>query len=167
MTYLLIVQDLVGWGENKEGYTEREDLIKRLTELVTPIINDRGLELVEMQVAGGFRRPIVRVFIDREDRVTIDDCTAVSRRFALELDQAEVIETSYTLEVSSPGLDRPLVRPADFNRRRGCAVRVCLKDVKKPVTGTIVSADGELVLQTDTGHTKIAFDRVEKGLLEF
>lgn len=153
--------------KTRRACTEREELIKRLTELITPIIDDRGLELVDIQVAGGSRRPIVRVFIDQESGVTVDDCSAVSRRFGLELDQAEVIETSYTLEVSSPGLDRPLTKPTDFNRRRGCAVCVCLKDVEKPVTGTIVSADEELVLQTDAGRTKIAFNQVEKGLLEF
>jgi len=130
-------------------------------------LDDCGLELIEMRVSGRIQQPIIRAFIDRVGGVTVDDCSAVSRRLALELDNADVIRTSYTLEVSSPGLDRPLVTLGDFNRRRGCEVRVGLKGVKKQVVGTIVSADRKLVLQTPTGQTEIAFDKVEKGLLKF
>ena len=146
---------------------EQEELIGRLTALISPILHDLGLELVEVQLAGGVRYRIVRAYIDKPDGVTIDDCTAVSRRFSLELDNAELIDGSYTLEVSSPGLDRPLVTPANFERRRGYEVRVRLKDIKKPVVGTILSANGELVLKTATGLTEIDFEKVEQGRLMF
>lgn len=135
--------------------------------MVEPIVGDQGTELVELQLAGAARRPIVRVFIDRRGGVTMDECAAVSRRLSLELDAVELIETSYTLEVSSPGLDRPLISPADFNRRQGSEVRVRIKGQKKTMDGTIISADGNLILQTATGRAEIDFNDVEKGLLKF
>ena len=147
--------------------TEREELVKRLESIVTPIVEEQGVELVELQIVGATRRPIVRLYIDRPGGVTMDECATVSRRLSLELDAVDLIETSYTLEVSSPGLDRPLVSAADFNRRRGSEVRVRVKGRKKTMDGTILSADGNLVLQTATGRAEIDFNDVEKGLLKF
>ncbi len=142
-------------------------MIERLSALVLPITGDLSLDLVEIQIVGNARNPIVRAFIDRRGGVTIDDCTAVSQRLSLELDVADLFEASYTLEVSSPGLDRPLVSLADFARREGYEVKVFLKDEKKPVKGKIKSADGTLTLETTAGENEIAFDRVEKGLLVY
>ena len=156
-----------GLGSSRGAYTEREELVRRLTELVAPIVDESGVELIELQVAGRLHRPTVRIFIDKPGGVTMDDCATASRRFALELDAVDMIQTSYTLEVSSPGLDRPLITPADFNRRRGRDVRVRIKNRKSTIDGTIVSADGHLVLDTPAGRQEIAFDDVEKGLLKF
>jgi ribosome maturation factor RimP len=147
--------------------TEREELISRLTSLVTPIIGEFGVELVELQVIGRMQRPILRVFVDKIGGVTMDDCAVVSRRLALELDTVDIIETSYTLEVSSPGLDRPLLTPADFHRREGKEVRLRIKGCKKTIDGTIVSADGRLILDTPAGRQEFAFAEVEQGLLKF
>jgi ribosome maturation factor RimP len=135
--------------------------------MINLVIDDQGVELVELQIVGAVWLPIVRVYIDRPGGVTMEECATVSRRVSLELDAADIIETSYTLEVSSPGLDRPLISAADFNRRRGSKVRVCIKSQKKTKDGTIVSADGKLVLQTATGRAEIDFNDVERGLLEF
>lgn len=147
--------------------TEREELINRLTSLTTPIVGEFGVTLVDVQLAGRSQRPILRVFIDKVGGVTMDDCAAVSRRLALELDTVDIIEASYTLEVSSPGLDRPLVTPADFHRRQGRDVRLRIKGHKKTVDGTIVSADGHLILDTPAGRQEFAFEEVERGLLKF
>ncbi len=147
--------------------TEREELIQRLTTVVNPIVGEHGVELVELQVAGRPRRPILRLFIDRIGGVTMDDCAAVSRRCSLELDSVDIINSSYTLEVSSPGLDRPLKTPADFNRRQGNKVQVRVKGSKDMIDGTIVSADGQLIIDTPTGRREIIFDDVESGLLKF
>lgn len=146
--------------------TEQEQLKTRLAELIAPVLDNSGLELVEIQIAGGARHPIVRVFIDKPGGVTIDDCAAVSRRYAVELDHAEVMDTSYTLEVSSPGLDRPLLTPADFRHRQGLEIQVRLKDSNIPIVGTIVSADHMLVLETSSGTEEIVFERIEKGLVK-
>lgn len=147
--------------------TERKELIERLSELIRPILDEHGVELVEMAVVGAKSHPIIRAYIDKPGGVTIDDCTAVSRPFSLELDATDLFESSYTLEVSSPGLDRPLVTPRDFQRWLGFQVQVCLKNTKEAIVGTIQSADGDLVLQTPEGEKKIGFDSVEQGLLEF
>ena len=123
--------------------------------------------MVELEVVGAVWRPIVRVYIDRPGGITMEECAMVSRQVSLELDAADIIETNYTLEVSSPGLDRPLISAADFSRRRGSKVRVCIKGRKKTKDGTIISADGKLVLQTATGRAEIDFNDVERGLLKF
>jgi len=137
-----------------------------MVELITPILSDLSLELVDLHIAGGPRHPMVRAFVDKQGGVTVEDCAAVSRRYAVELDHADLIAASYTLEVSSPGLDRRLVTPEDFRRKQGREVWVRLKDAKTPVEGVIVSAEHALVLQTPAGTEQIDFERIDQGLLQ-
>ncbi len=155
-----------GEDNGKEtGVTDRELLAKELTALIQPVLADAGVELVEMQVAG-VRRPIVRAFIDKIGGVTIAECTAISKRFSLELDAADIITGSYTLEVSSPGLDRPLTTPADFNRKRGEIVSVRRKSQARPVSGTIVEAGEQLTVETTDGRQVIDFADIIDGRLQ-
>ncbi len=110
-----------------------EDLI--ITEIegfVEPVAQELGLELVEVQ----FRREgggwILRLFIDREGGVTVDDCAALSRQVSAYLEVEDCIEHAYTLEVSSPGVERPLKRKEDFIRFAGRKARIKLMN---PVDG--------------------------------
>ena len=149
----------------------KEDLQKQVQrqveEIAESLVVTEGMELVDLEYRREGPRWVLRLFIDKEGGVTVDDCARVSRELGDLLDVKDVIPQAYVLEVSSPGLDRPLVTLADFNRRRGCEVSVRLKGVRKPVIGTIVSVGRELILQTPTGQTGIVFDKVEKGLLKF
>ncbi len=129
------------------------------------MLADAGVELVEMQVAG-VRRLIIRAFIDKVGGVTLSECTAVSKRFSLELDAADLITGSYTLEVSSPGLDRPLTTVADFKRKRGETVTVRRKSRPHPVSGTIVEAQEHLIVETTDGRQAIEFADIIEGRLQ-
>ena len=93
-------------------------------------VDELGFELVEVEVAGNRARPILRVYIDRPDSVpgqpavSLDDCTAVSRGLEPMLDARDGLSNRYVLEVSSPGVERPLVRPRDWTRFAGQPVSV-------------------------------------------
>ena len=120
----------------------REGLEERLLRL--------GFEVVRIEWAGHPRRPIVRLRIEHADParpVTLDDCARVSRALEPWLDRQESLADSYLLEVSSPGLERPLTRDRDFNRFRGR--RVALKG-NGPLHGAATRLEGEL-LGLDTG----------------
>jgi ribosome maturation factor RimP len=111
-------------------------------------VDELGFELVEVQVAGHRARPILRVYIDRPDSVpgqpsvTLDDCTAVSRGLEPMLDAREDLSDRYVLEVSSPGVERPLVRPRDWARFAGQPVSVRGKGT---LAGKARRLDGDLL----------------------
>ncbi len=109
-----------------------------------------GVEVVEVSVARSSRRWRVRVDIDRagRDGVTVDDCQAVSRALEAALDREDPISASYTLEVSSPGLDRPIVTPEDYRRNTGRKVRIeTVEDLdgRRSFVGTLEGLDGDAV----------------------
>jgi ribosome maturation factor RimP len=101
---------------------------------------DRGLEVVEVQVQAGRRGGVVRVFVDRPGGVGVDDLSAVSQELSIVLDAEDPIPGAYTLEVSSPGLDRPLKTEADFHRVQGQRVTV-ERALESPLTGLVLGAD--------------------------
>ncbi len=102
----------------------REAIIQRVTEIARPILDSLGLELVEVGYSSGGRKGLLRVFIDKSEGVTLEDCEKVSQYLGHALDVEDPIPNSYTLEVSSPGLDRPLKRREDFTRSVGKLVRI-------------------------------------------
>lgn len=106
-----------------------------------------GFELVELERAGSKNRPILRLRIDRPEAepgsgVTLDDCTAVSRALEASLDERPDLSERYVLEVSSPGVERPLVRARDFRRFAGQEIAV---QASRPIHGTAKRVEGELV----------------------
>jgi ribosome maturation factor RimP len=111
------------WG--KMGKDELSDKVQGIIE---PVINSLGVELDDLEVGKMRGKGLLRVFIDKEKGVTIDDCETVSREIAAVLDVEDPIPYSYVLEVSSPGLDRPLRKPADFKRFKGNTIRVVTTD---------------------------------------
>jgi len=149
------------------------DRISKAAEAIArPIAEEMGLELVEVQ----FRREagwVLRLFIDREQGgVHVDDCAAVSRQVSACLEAEDLISHAYTLEVSSPGAERPLKRLEDFVRFAGRRVRIKLKE---PVngeyvfSGTLTAADAEhrqIILDADqAGPMTVALDAVAKARL--
>jgi ribosome maturation factor RimP len=105
-------------------------IIAAVEDFVQPIILEMGLELVEVQFKreGGW---ILRLFIDREGGVTVDDCASLSRQVSAYLEVEDVIEHAYTLEVSSPGAERPLKRKEDFIRFSGRKARIKLRNPRE------------------------------------
>jgi len=122
--------------------TEREN---SLEALVTPTLDGLGYDLVRLTVSGS-RAPVLQVMAERRDEaaMTIDDCERISRALSAKLDVEDPIAGSYTLEVSSPGLDRPLTRPKDFARFAGQVARVETRqpqDGQRRFKGRIARAD--------------------------
>ncbi len=148
---------------------EAERTIAVIEAYAESLMDELGLELVEVQ----FRREghgwVLRIFIDKEDGVTIDDCTAVSRSISTWLDVEDLIEHAFHLEVSSPGLERPLKNIDDFKRFAGRKARVKIKeprDERRVFTGILESVqDNEITLIVDENKVHIAFDEIAKARL--
>jgi ribosome maturation factor RimP len=132
---------------------------------------DQGLELVHAEVAGPENKPIVRIFIDKPEGVTHEDCSEVSLQVGTILDVEDFIHSSYTLEVSSPGLERGLYRRADYERFAGSLAKV---KTRKPIEGQrnfrgrLLGLDGEDVLLEDrtSGRVRVPLDSIAKANLE-
>jgi ribosome maturation factor RimP len=113
-----------------------------VTELVTPILEEMGLELVDIEFKKEGNNWFLRVFIDNETgNIDIDDCGVVSERLSQRLDEVDPIPTAYFLEVSSPGAERPLRNERDFRKAVGKHVHIVTKE---PIEGAAV-IEGELV----------------------
>jgi ribosome maturation factor RimP len=147
-----------------------EKLEKTATALVEPVCAAAGLELVLAE----FRREpagrILRLYIDRPDGgVTLDDCTHISRQVTDLLDVSMADIGPYNLEVSSPGIDRPLVKPGDYNRFAGHLVRIWLHepvDGRKKFKGTISAATDETVqIKTATETASFNFSQIDRARL--
>ena len=143
---------------------------EELTELLAPVVADMGLECLGVEYSPSHGNGLVRVYIDAADRaVTVDDCEAVSRQVSAILDVSDPIQGRYTLEVSSPGLDRPLYTPAQFARWIGSAAKVELNlplNGRRRFQGPILKVDGAtIVLEQDGAEVAIAAGNVHKAKL--
>ena len=121
----------------------------RIAALIEPTLDAMGFRLVRLRIAGG-GRPVLQLMAERPDgSMSIDDCTEVSRAVSAVLDVEDPIASAYNLEVSSPGIDRPLVRPEDFARHAGFTARIETKtpiDGRKRFKGKLGPVEGENVL---------------------
>jgi len=128
-----------------------------------------GMELVEIQ----FRREghgwVLRLFIDKEGGITIDDCAAVSREISAYLEVEDLIDHAYHLEVSSPGLERPLRKREDFIRFAERLVRIKLREPingQRVLIGTLLGLEGEMVLlEMDNETVRIDMENIAKARL--
>lgn len=143
------------------------NLKERIERPVQEVIEREGFELVELAVADRGHKTLVRVFADRpEGGISIDECARLSQKLSDWFDLENVFPRAYILEVSSPGLDRPLVSRRDFERKVGRAVRVWLSEDGKTgeAAGTLVSVNDEgLFLETEEGEKRFSFETVVKG----
>jgi ribosome maturation factor RimP len=145
-----------------------EDRVRAIAERVAI---DHGLELVHAEVAGPENKPLVRIFIDKPDGVTHQDCSEVSLHVGTILDVEDFIHASYTLEVSSPGIERGLYKPQDYDRFAGSLAKL---KTRKPINGQrnfrgqVVGIEGDNVLFDDrtNGRVQIPFDTIVKANLE-
>jgi ribosome maturation factor RimP len=96
----------------------------KIRQLVEPVIESEGMEIIDLECLKMKYRWLVRIYIDKERGVTIDDCSEISKQVGDVLDVYDVLPGAYTLEVSSPGLNRPLTRDKDFIKYRGSTVRI-------------------------------------------
>lgn len=138
-------------------------------DLAQPIVESKGLELVDVEYNKEGEDWILRVFIDKEDGITIDDCQQVSEDLSTHLDVEDPIEHSYLLEVSSPGLDRPLRSEEDFSRFAGELVEVSTYapiEGQKEFTGELLGLEeGNIKLLIDGEELLIPQEKVAKTKL--
>jgi ribosome maturation factor RimP len=146
-----------------------QDLATRLTDLLEPKAVSEGFELVAVEVAGALRTPIVRVYLDRESGLDID-AVAEANAWVKELLET-VPETSgdYTLEVSSPGIERPLRTRADYLRFTGSTAKITTRELidgRKSFTGTITAVEGDDIVVDVEGTTyKVPLGAIDKARL--
>jgi ribosome maturation factor RimP len=148
----------------------QEELECRLAAIVEPVVNEAGHELVELQYVRRSSNSLVRILLDQQGGITLDQCAEASRRISYVLEVEDPLEERYVLEVSSPGLDRALTSEADFRRKLGQTVKVFVKssDSAVEIEGTIDKVEGEsLCLTTTEGQRDIALADVVKGKIVY
>ena len=136
-------------------------------ELAAPVVAEQGCELWDVEYVKEAGTWYLRLYIDKEGGVNINDCEAISRRVSDLLDEVDPIEGSYTFEVSSAGAERPLKRPSDFERFIGSAVTVRLykaKDGLKEFAGNLAGYEDGAVLLT-VGKDTLRFEKNEVALV--
>ncbi len=152
----------------------------QVEELVQPILDDLGLELVDLVYQRESRGWMLRFFLDKEGGINLDDCASASREISAILDVEDVIGTAYTLEVSSPGIDRPLKKARDFERFSGQLAKIktvvaCDPDQRgrkrKVFIGVLGGMDGDKVLLTlkekNAVQVGISLAQIDSANLEF
>jgi ribosome maturation factor RimP len=144
---------------------------KRVQEIAERVALDNGVELVHAEVAGPEGKPILRIFIDKPEGVTHEDCSGVSHHLGTILDVEDFIHSPYTLEVSSPGIERGLYKRADYERFAGHAAKLKSRvaiNGQRNFRGRIVGVDGdEIVFEDKTnGRVRIPLEAVVKANLE-
>ena len=158
-------------GTERTALEETTDrLLTTIQGFADPLVQEMGMELVEVQ----FRREghgwVLRFFIDKEGGVTIDDCADVSREVSAYLEVEDLISHAYHLEVSSPGLERPLKKKTDFVRFAERLVRIKLREPldngERVLIGTLRGLDGEaILLELETETVRIDLENISKARL--
>ncbi|MBQ7285643.1 MAG: ribosome maturation factor RimP [Alphaproteobacteria bacterium] len=140
-------------------------------DLVEPIIEDLGFEVVRIMTIGA-KNPTLQIMIERKDRkdLIVDDCATVSRAISAVLDEKDPIEGEYSLEVSSPGLDRPLTKLEHFERFSGYEAKIETKkevENRKRFKGKIISVDEnqQIVFDMDGAEYRIPYETIGKAKL--
>lgn len=132
----------------------KKDDIEGIKILVDPVIKSLGMELVDIEFAKGGPKWYLRLFIDKEGGVTLDDCEQVSHHVGEILDVEDIISRSYVLEVSSPGLDRPIKRLEDYDRFKGKRVKIKTYgpvEGERVFTGRILGTKDDIIMISDEG----------------
>ena len=147
------------------------EVAEKVEFLLRGAVEEQGLELVHVQYLGRRRSPLLRVYIDKSGGVTLEDCQTVSRQAGVLLDVEDLIPARYVLEVSSPGLDRPLFRVEDYLRFSGREVRLVTRekiDSRRKFTGYIHDLrDGVVQLNCQDKTYRIPFGMIARANLVY
>ncbi|MDT8439451.1 MAG: ribosome maturation factor RimP [Wenzhouxiangellaceae bacterium] len=142
-----------------------------LKRIVQPVVEQLGLEFVGVEYLSNPKNRCVRVYIDREpDGITVDDCAAVSHEISARLDIEDPVSGQYNLEVSSPGVERPLFEPAHFRRFVGERARLDLVtpiEDRRRISGVISDADDErVVMAVDDRDIEVPYGSIRRAHLK-
>lgn len=148
--------------------SRRESYEQKTEEILLPIVEEYGFELVDVEYVKEGGTWYLRAYIDKPGGISIDDCEAVSRRLSNILDEKDYIEDSYIMEVSSPGLGRPLKKEKDFARSLGKEVEIRtyrMTDGQKEFTGILKEYDEDTVTVAMEDETTKIFDKGDIALI--
>ncbi len=149
---------------------ERE-IADRVRAVAEPVILDEGMDLVDIEYRRESKGWVLRLYLDKEGGVTIDDCTRISQEVGRSLDVEDIIQAPYTLEVSSPGLTRPLKTQKDFMRYRHSLIRVRTLDPvgdRRQFKGKLLAvSENQIEMEVEGRIYQIPLSNVRKANLEF
>ena len=139
----------------------------RIADVIGPVIAAAGLDLESVRVSAAGRRRLLRVVVDSDRGVSLDDAAAISRKLSAALDAAPVMgDFPYTLEVSSPGVDRPLTDPRHWRRAVGRLVQVTAADAG-PISGRVLAADADgVTLDVAGDHRRFGYAALGAGAIQ-
>jgi ribosome maturation factor RimP len=146
-------------------------LSEKIENLIAPVADELGYELVRVQMQGGARRATLQIMAERRDRTAmlVEDCARLSRAISTVLDEADPITEEYLLEVSSPGIDRPLMKRADYERFMGHDVKLEMNaavDGRKRLQGAMTAIEGDkLLLDCETGPAAVPLAQIKNAKL--
>ncbi len=154
-----------------------DEVVDRVSLLAENLLAPQGMELVDIEYKREGRHMVLRLFVDRAGGITLDDCALVSRELSEILDVEDFISENYTLEVSSPGLNRPLKKVSDYERYKGQLVKVKTFELVADEAGNLRKTflgdlgglvDGVVILNLREGQiARIPFGKIAKANLEF
>jgi len=144
--------------------------LAQIREIAERVATSEGLELVDVEYLGRGPNAVLRIYLDKPGGITIGDCQSVSQQVGAVLDIEDVMDRSYTLEVSSPGLDRKLLKPADYQRFAGKLAKVVLRGPRqgqRRFQGRLLGIQGDKVqLDSGDGHVvELDFNEIENANL--
>ncbi len=148
--------------------TKTEEYESKTEAFLIPLMNENDFELVDVEYVKEGGEWYLRAYIDKEGGITVDDCEMISRRLSDWLDAEDFIDDSYILEVSSPGLGRPLKKDKDYERSLGKNIEIKLykpRDGKKQFTGILTGYDKDSVTIEQEDGTEITFKRPDLALI--
>ena len=153
------------------GQKDADILVGRIERLITPTVEAMGYRLVRALIQGSGDGEVLQVMAERQDgeAMTVDDCVAISRNVSTVLDVEDPIRRSYNLEVSSPGLDRPLVRLGDFERFAGFEIKIETHELlngRRHFRGCLLGLAGDKVrIVLDDGEWQVPFSGIRSAKL--
>jgi ribosome maturation factor RimP len=146
-------------------------ITKQVSQLIEPILNEMRFELIDVEYLSDRGRWVLRIYIDKDGGVTLDDCAVVSGELGDLIDIKNIIEHEYVLEVSSPGLNRPLKKEADFIRVIGKKIKLRTRmpvDGRRNFTGVLKDfKEQKLALDSEGGLVTLAWSDIEKANLVY
>jgi ribosome maturation factor RimP len=158
-----------GRDEGERMASNRDDRLEaELREIVGPIVDSAGADLVDVEAKGHPGSRVVRVVVDAADGVTIEQCAELSRQIGSSFDELDPIPGRYTLQVTSPGADRPLSTERDFVRNVGRPVRIRVRSGDHgELEGVVVAVDARtVVLERDGDRTEVALADVDDARVQ-
>lgn len=148
-----------------------KELEEKLKGMLSPLIDDNKIEFVDLEIKGTGPYSILRIYVDKPGGITLEECAQLSSKLSDFLDVEDLIPHRYTLEVSSPGLDRPLISEKDFSRKMGEKVKIFMKEPlgkKIELEGKIKDLKEDKLFLDKEGEEKIIpLEKILKGKIIF